>query len=149
MRIDPGVVRSQNADLDIIEVDRWEAFLQIALLQQFGANAIRSLRFVIASHSRGIAPVGEEQVALRFERNVRQLAVDRHRLFERAVKLEPIAAEGYVLRPAEKAADTARSFRSRRELISWIRFKHDDFAGFTGFRQMIRDARANQPAADD
>ena len=59
VRIDPGVVRSQNADLDIIEVDRWEAFLQIALLQQFGANAIRSLRFVIASHSRAESPPSE------------------------------------------------------------------------------------------
>ena len=153
VRVDPGVVRRMYGQGHVVGAQRGEAGAKLVAVEAFRAYPACRLKVKVLLHPAVIAAVGDEQIALAPEADPGGLAVDRHLGFEVAEEPEAVAGHGDVLGQAEQLADAAVAPRRRGELVGRIGFDDDDLAASPlatpAARQVIGDAGADDPAADD
>ena len=149
MGIDPGIVRRVDGKGDIAYVEFGKPGFERIRVQRIDARAERSLHMVIGFHLRVTAVIGDKQISPAPEADIGRCAIDRHRLIEAGVDLEPVLRHRDVFRKAEQLADAAIGRRRCRASVRRIRLDDDDVPGPAGAAQEVGNGRAYYAAADD
>ena len=142
--VDPGVVIGEHGEVDPVGGDRRKPGRERTGGKELDLHPHPLLEREVPLHLRRAARVGDEEVALAPESDLRSLALDRHRVGEVPVEREAVARHLDVLGQAEQPADAPVRSGRRGVLVGRIALDDDHVPGPSGASEVVRDARVRR-----